>query len=169
MLNEKCSTLRPEALPPQRLEQLLKSSQGQAALAPSVRRRLQAELTERRRRLLHLVCSEPWFSECWRTGRSFPPPADTTPMLPCGCGRCRAVGKLWPSIYCVVVETEKGLNAKTDGLALLSFECYLESMPLTEAAHLPSSPSGLALRAVREGRIKIRRTRTRYGRGRKFP
>jgi hypothetical protein len=50
--------------------------------------------------------------------------------------------------------------------SLLSYECYLESLDDWAAAQLPSSPSGIALRAIREGRIRLRRGRTTTARRR---
>jgi hypothetical protein len=50
--------------------------------------------------------------------------------------------------------------------SLLSYECYLESLDDWSAAQLPSSPSGMALRVIREGRIRLRRGRTKTARRR---
>ena len=155
---------RPDPFPtPQRLEKMLRTPEAAQTLPASTRRRLETELAERRRHLLHVSCSAAWFSDCWGSGEPFPPRADTTPMIPCSCERCRRVGKLWPALYCVKVRSTESTG---DTELLVSFECYLESLPTVEAVRFPSSPSGLALRAIREGRIKIRRTRTRCGRAR---
>lgn len=39
--------------------------------------------------------------------------------------------------------------------SIISYECHLESLDDWTAAQLPSSPSGIALRAVRESRIHL--------------
>lgn len=54
-------------------------------------------------------------------------------------------------------------DARQANESILSYECYLESLDDWQAAQLPSSPSGLAMRAIREGRIRLRfpKTKTR--------
>jgi hypothetical protein len=58
--------------------------------------------------------------------------------------------------------SKRTASAEADNF--FSYECYLESLDDWTMAQLPSSPSGLALRAIREGRIKLRRQRTHIGR-----
>jgi hypothetical protein len=163
-------------LHPDDLERLVRSEEGIRAIPPQLRRNVLAQLTALRRKLEQRTCSQAWFAHCWSTGAEFPPSADTTPMLACDCPRCRRQGRLWPAHYGVPNDSAPSAAAAGDELVSadrlpaareLSYECYLESLSDWEAAHLPSSPSGMALRAVREGRIKIRRQRTRLGRSRK--
>jgi len=147
------------ALPPERLRQLVDSEDARRAIPRDLLSRARTELDAIRRDLQRRTCSQAWFSNCWTSGESFPPPAETSPMVPCSCGRCVPQVKLWPVHY---VEPVPGQPA-----GRLSYECYLESLSDWEAAQLPSSPSGLALRAVREGRVKVRRRRTRLAKGRR--
>lgn len=135
---------------PAELERALRADDAAFAIGPRVRAELLQELLEVRWRL-RAACSQAWFDHCWLTGAAFPPAADTTPMRPCGCERCRASGRLWPQHYDAPDHA---------GAAVLSYECYLESLGDEEAANLPSSPSGIALRAIREGRIRLRFPRT---------
>ena len=164
-------SVRLDGRPPADLERASKLVGVLPSFTPERRRALIAELMRLRVDLRSLVSSEPWFDHCWATGESFPPLAETSPMRACPCERCRRTGKVWPNGY--VAPGHQRAAANTDGDdedaqatprdAVLSYECYLESLSDWEAANLPSSPSGLALRAIREGRIKVRfrRTRTR--------
>lgn len=146
---------------PELMERMLKSIDAIRAIAPEVRRRALAELQQRKVDLQKRASSAPWFDACWREGEKFPPHADLTPMVQCGCDRCQARGTLWPRNYIGAPETT---NGSADSGRSVSYECYIESLSDWEAAQLPSSPSGLALRAIREGRIRLRRQRTRIGR-----
>ena len=143
---------------PASLERMLRASESTGALCVQQRGQISLELQTLRRDLEQRACSAAWFSNCWESGESFPPAAQTTPMRACGCERCKPGGRLWPAHYsappCRVAR--KGAAIK-----FLSYECYLESLPDQQAAELPSSPSGIALRAIREGRIRLRRQRTR--------
>jgi hypothetical protein len=145
---------------PLELERRLRSPDAARVIPAAVRRHLESELARLRRHLLHTVCSQAWFSDCWATGGVFPPRADTTPMFPCACQRCRATGRLWPAVYGIAV----AISEEFPQPQRVSFECYLESLSDLELSRFPSSPSGLALRAIREGRIKLRRRRTRVAR-----
>lgn len=83
-------------------------------------------------------------------------------MLPCDCPSCQRTGRLWPAVYGAPKGARgpkdpagaRGQTARTHP-TFLSYECRLESLSDWDAAQLPFSPSGLALRVVREGRIKI--------------
>jgi len=165
---------RLDGRPPADLERAAKLVGVLPSFTPERRRALVAELVRLRVDLRSLVPSEPWFDHCWATGESFPPPAETSPMHACPCKRCRRTGKVWPNGYAAPGrhkaagtatngDEDSGGADETPRDAVLSYECYLESLSDWEAANLPSSPSGLALRAIREGRIKVRfrRTRTR--------
>ena len=145
---------------PAELERLLRSQECVRLLPPKVRQQALEQLGGLRSRLLRLVCSEAWFEHCWKTGEEFPPRADSTPMVSCQCPRCVQSGKLWPSTYAVPDAVPSGPSSE-GRQRTLSYECYLESLSDWDAANLPSSPSGLALRAVREGRIRLRFQRTR--------
>jgi hypothetical protein len=123
---------------------------------------MKAELLVFRRHLDQVTCSSAWIAHCWETGQDFPPVADTTPMRACQCHRCKRTGRLWPHHY---GGSQKDLNGEKRGF--ISYECFLEELPDEKVGMIPSSPSGHAMRAIREGRIKIRRTRTRLG-GRRF-
>lgn len=147
---------------PAELDRILRHEPSHPRLPPGVREQLRRELSERRRRLSQLACSGAWVEQCWQSGEDFPPVADTTPMRPCQCERCLRTGRLWPAHYGASTGRGDGPSAP-----FISYECYLESLSDWDAALLPSSPSGLALRAVREGRIKIRRQRTTT-RGRRY-
>jgi hypothetical protein len=86
-------------------------------------------------------------------------------------------GRLWPQYYQATIaldvngELKAGPHETSQREAspreaapprdILSYECYLESLNEWEAANLPSSPSGIALRAIREGRIRVRFPRTK--------
>ena len=140
------------------MERLLKSQEAIGIIAPEARRHALAELAQRRLDLLRQVCSTPWFMACWCEGEKFPPRAETTPMVGCECEACQRRGTLWPEHYMSGPRTS---TASIHHRHTLSYECYLESLTDWEAAQLPSSPSGLAFRAVREGRIRLRRQRTR--------
>ena len=142
---------------PAELERLLNSPEASAAMKATDRGRLLAEVHTQKLRLLNAVCSAAWFDDCWATGSAFPPPADNAPMLPCRCERCRSASRFWPVHYGASVAHERG------AAQVLSYECHLESLPLATVSELPSSPSGVALRAIREGRIKLARRRTRIG------
>jgi hypothetical protein len=161
---------------PALMEKLLASAEAMASIPGPVRRQAERELQARKRHLLGAACSSPWFSDCWASGAPFPPRADTTPMRPCRCWRCRLVKRVWPAIYTALSRSTSSTHEacaepeeftdKTEGEpgSILSYECYLESLSDWEAAQVPSSPSGIALRAIREGRVKLRRQRTRLGR-----
>jgi len=160
---------------PGEMERALNSQDGLRSVTPELRRTMLADLTARKRALQGSVCSQPWMDACWHEGTSYPPAADTTPMLPCRCERCQRTMRRWPSTYGAPEEIGKQdaresavecppANAGDTAATVLSYECYLESLSDWETAQLPSSPSGIALRAVREGRIKIRRQRTHTGR-----
>jgi len=149
---------RPKRPAPASLERMLRTSESTGALSLQQRSQITLELHTLRRDLEQRTCSAAWLSNCWESGETFPPAAQATPMRTCGCERCKPVGRLWPAHYsappCRVAR--KGAAIK-----FLSYECYLESLPDQQAAELPSSPSGIALRAIREGRIRLRRRRTR--------
>jgi hypothetical protein len=140
---------------PAELDRIVRHEQSHQALAPEVREQILRELLELERHLLQLTCSSAWVEHCWETGEHFPPLADTTPMRACQCERCQRTGRLWPAHFSASME-----RSKEGSQQFISYECYLENLSEWDAAMLPSSPSGLALRAVREGRIKIRRQRT---------
>ncbi len=142
------------------LERLAKNREAFRSLPQPVRDRIEREVIAGRIRLRAVSCSDAWFAECWEKGTAYPPRADTTPMLPCACYRCASSGRLWPAHYLTDVRAEDG-----GGVRRVSYECGLETLGDWQAAQLPSSPSGLALRAIREGRIKLRRRRTRLGGG----
>lgn len=148
---------RPPRRPtPAALERALRLAESENTLSSKQRDRIEAGLRAVRRNLEQHACSTAWISNCWESGDPFPPPAQTTPMVPCVCERCSRTGRLWPSHYGVPIRDPGG----SGGEIFVSFECYLESLSDWDAAHLPSSPSGLALRAIREGRIRFRRQRT---------
>ncbi len=140
------------------LQRMLRASESTGALSVQQYSQITSEIQTLRRDLEQRACSATWMSNCWESGEAFPPAAQTTPMRACGCERCRPIGRLWPAHYsappCRVAR--KGAPIK-----FLSYECYLESLSDEQAAELPSSPSGIALRAIREGRIRLRRRRTR--------
>src|SRR5690242_4017259 len=106
---------------PEQLERGLKSAAANGAVPPDVRRNILSRLSALRRYLERVVCSEPWFRNCWNAGESYPPAADTTPMLPCRCARCRRAGRLWPAHYCRSATSRRGD-------AIVSYECHLESL-----------------------------------------
>ena len=143
---------------PASLERMLRGSESTGALSVQQRGQISMELQTLRRDLEQRTCSAAWLSNCWESGETFPPAAQTTPMRACGCERCRPSGRLWPAHY-----SAPPCRVARNGAAIkfLSYECYLESLPDEQAAELPSSPSGIALRAIREGRIRLRRRRTR--------
>ncbi len=158
-------------VPPEALEQALQSNQSLSPSLTTARREALNRLADLRRTLQQQTCSSTWLDDCWRTGTAFPPPAEVSPMVHCRCERCQQSGRLWPAIYGApakdvipVVEPAptKSVPEAHDG-PMLSYECYLESLDPWAAANLPSSPSGMALRAVREGRIRLRRGRVRLG------
>ena len=134
---------------PAQLEQLLGGEVAAAAMGVETRRHLLAQLEALRVQLRRVVCSEPWLRHCWETGDAYPPDVDTTPMCACCCDRCRATGRLWPAHYCKSVA-----DGDPDRI---SYECYLESLPDEQIAYFPSSPSGLAMRAIRSGRRHFQR------------
>ena len=142
---------------PASLQRMLRASESTGALSVQQCSQISMELQTLRRDLEQRACSATWFSNCWESGEPFPPAAPTTPMRVCGCERCKPGGRLWPPHYsappCRVARKGGAIN-------FLSYECYLESLPDEQAAELPSSPSGIALRAIREGRIRLRRQRT---------
>jgi hypothetical protein len=146
-------------MPPAELERMIRSADGQEVLPKELRDRIAADLRQQRRHLEQVTCSATWLSNCWEAGDAFPPAAQTSPMLACQCERCRRTGRVWPPHY--AAPSKRG-DAEVTGVtsAFLSYECYLESLSDEQAAELPSSPSGTALRAIREGRIKLRRQRT---------
>jgi hypothetical protein len=184
-----------ESRRPAELERALRSRELERALPAAERQRLVQQLLTLRWTLVRAVCSDPWYDHCWATGEAFPPRAQTTPMRPCRCARCRATGRVWPAHYDatdLARRTGQGGNAEDrepkvrvgagrleelgvagcesvndaptqeDGAGeILSYECYLESLDDWAAAQLPSSPSGIALRAIREGRIRLRGRRTK--------
>ena len=154
----------PRHATPDQLARGLASSGGAGELAPRVRSNILSRLASLRRYLDRVVCSEPWLRHCWCTGDAYPPAADTTPMLPCSCEHCRRTGRLWPPQYCQE-QTLSGCARRRKGV--IAYECHLESLSEWDAAQLPSSPSGIALRAIREGRISLRRQRMRLGRPRR--
>lgn len=129
-----------------------------AVLPEDVRAEAEEWLEQRRRCLGRTVCSESWLQHCWASGDPYPPSADTTPMIRCQCDRCRRTGRIWPATYGVEGTAVHGYRDR-----IISYECYLESLSDWEAAQLPSSPSGLAMRAIREGRVSVRFRRTRIG------
>jgi hypothetical protein len=162
------SMSQPDKRPPRRptpaeLERALRLAESENTLGRQQRDRIAAELKALRRDLDQHTCSAAWISNCWESGDPFPPPAQTTPMVACECERCRRTGRLWPSHYAAPIRDRAGGGCKV----FLSFECHLESLSNWDAARLPSSPSGLALRAIREGRIRFRRERT-TSRNRRF-
>lgn len=154
-LQKQCCWTRIKNPTPAELDRILRHEPSHQRLPPGVREQLRRELSELRRRLSQLTCSGAWMEQCWQSGEGFPPPADTTPMRACQCERCKRTGRLWPAHY--GASTGRG---EQDSDPFISYECYLEGLSDWDAAMLPSSPSGLALRAVREGRIRIRRQRT---------
>ena len=149
---------RPKRAAPASLERMLRASESNGALGEQQRNRITSEIQTLRRGLEQRACSATWFSNCWESGESFPPAAQTTPMRACGCERCKSSGRLWPAHYSAPPCRWPRNGAP---IKFLSYECYLESLPDEQAAELPSSPSGIALRAIREGRIRLRRRRTR--------
>ncbi len=170
------------AVPPADLWRALTSEAAARSMPAPERRQGLVRLDALRRSLSQQSCSSSWQTDAWERGISFPPPANTTPMRPCRCERCRATGRLWPQQYSApsastsvptagaATQTTTSVEANCSSVTaegeavpeeLLSYECYLESLSDWDAAQLPSSPSGLALRAVREGRIRLRRQRTR--------
>lgn len=158
------SDKRPPRRPtPAELERALRLAESENTLGSQQRELIASELRALRRNLEQHTCSAAWISNCWESGDAFPPAAQTTPMVPCACERCRRTGRLWPSHYAAPIRDPAGHRGKV----FLSFECYLESLSDWDAARLPSSPSGLALRAIREGRIRFRRQRT-TSRSRRF-
>jgi hypothetical protein len=147
--------------PPAEVERLMKAAEQAGMISQEQRTTIDLELRERRRRLEQMACSSAWVEQCWEGGVDFPPKADSTPMKACQCERCRQAGRLWPQHYGVQWRPANG------PACFISYECYLESLPSWDAACLASSPSGLALRAIREARIKLRRQRT-FTKGRRF-
>ncbi len=145
---------RGKAPTPADLERLLETGE---PLPPEMSRADCEEMLEKlRRKFERKTCSAPWFDHCWEEGGTYPPKADTTPMRPCHCPRCRRIGKLWPFHY-----LSPRQFGKTSGF--ISFECRLDSLDDEEAARYPSSRSGTAMRSARERRIKPRRSRRRRG------
>lgn len=140
---------------PAALNRLLQMESTISALPEAMHREWRDRLDRLLRQIEQKTCSAAWFEHCWEEGGSYPPDADTTPMRPCSCERCRPIGKLWPSHY-----TSPRRFGKIDGF--ISYECHLESLSDWRAAQLPSSRSGVALRAIREARIKLKRRRTGY-------
>lgn len=161
-LQKKSSGTGPKNPTPAELDRIVRHEPSHQHLPPEVREQILRELTELRRRLHQLTCSSAWVQHCWQSGEPFPPPADTTPMRACQCERCKRTGRLWPAHYGASMK-----RLKEESHQFISYECHLENLSEWDAAMLPSSPSGLALRAVREGRIKIRRQRTTT-RGRRY-
>jgi hypothetical protein len=161
---------------PAQFERALKSEEAIRTMMPELRRQALADLALSKRKLEGESPSAAWVADCWASGEKFPPKADTTPMEGCNCDRCIRQGRRWPRFYHAppaLGGEPKSADPATDRVSkadfqltsdFLSYECYLESLDDWTAAQLPSSPSGLALRAVREGRIKLRRQRTRLGR-----
>jgi hypothetical protein len=150
----------PRRPPPAELERMLRADASQRALPKDLREHIAAELRQLRRLLEQVTCSAAWLSQCWESGDAFPPAAQTTPMIACRCERCRRTGRRWPAHYAAPVSGAEDAPDGRPAGGFLSYECYLESLSDEGAANLPSSPSGLALRAIREGRIKLRRQRT---------
>jgi hypothetical protein len=150
----------PRSPSPDKLERMLRSDEAQRALPNEQRERIAGELRQMRRHLEQVACSAAWVSQCWENGDGYPPAAQTTPMIACQCDRCRRTGRLWPAHYAAPLREADVPRSDIVATGFLSYECYLESLPDLHAAHLPSSPSGMALRAIREGRIKLRRQRT---------
>lgn len=140
---------------PAALDRLLQLESTIGALPDAIYRDWRNRLDRLRRQIEQKTCSAAWFDHCWENGGVFPPDADTTPMRPCGCDRCRPIGKLWPAPY-----TSPRRFGEIDGY--ISYECHLESLSDWRLAQLPSSRSGVALRAIREARIKLKRRRTGY-------
>lgn len=140
--------------PPAEVERLMKAAERAGMISQEQRTTISRELREQRRRLEQKACSSAWVEQCWECGVDFPPKADSTPMAACQCERCRQSGRLWPQHYGAERRGAEGREC------FISYECHLESLTSWNAACLPSSSSGLALRAVREGRIKLRRQRT---------
>ena len=157
---------------PEQLERMLNSTDAIRAMPPEVRRRALQKLADLKRTLQQTACSASWFAECWSTGTAFPPLAPTTPMIICRCERCIRQGRLWPANYSAPPDSPAATAQRAPAAegesgsqsSIISYECHLESLDDWTAAQLPSSPSGLALRAIREGRIKLRRVRTKLGR-----
>lgn len=154
-LQKQSRGMGPKNPTPAELDRIARYEPSHRRLPPEVREHILRELMELRRRLHQLTCSSAWVEQCWQSGEHFPPPADTTPMRACQCERCQRTGRLWPAHYGASME-----RSKEGSRQFISYECYLENLSEWDAAMLPSSPSGLALRAVREGRIKVRRQRT---------
>jgi len=109
---------------------------------------------------------------CTFLGRLWPAYYDaTSPASPDGvgtAGRGRPPGRASAAESVGAVESGRAGGAPTPDAgqahdSILSYECYLESLDDWAAAQLPSSPSGLALRAIRERRIRLRfpKTKTR--------
>lgn len=69
----------------------------------------------------------------------FPPRAENSPMKACICERCGGI-KLWPRSYFVSSHD-------------VSFECYIEGIPLMEIIHHPSSPGIVDIRRTNRGDI----------------
>lgn len=147
--------------PPAEVERILRVADRAGLLSEETRTTVSHQLRQARRQLEQTACSSAWVNDCWHSGRKFPPAAETTPMVACQCERCRQSGKLWPQYYRAAAATAAQQQP------FISYECHLESLSDWDAAQLPSSPSGLALRAIREGHIKLRRQRT-YTRARRF-
>lgn len=142
-----------EAQPvPAELDRLLKAEA--LALPKTVRENWRRRLENLRRQLEQTACSASWIDHCWEAGGAFPPAAENTPMRQCGCERCRRCGRLWPAHY--MAPTRANGSAE-----FISYECWIESLSDREWSQLPSSPSGLALRAVRMAHLAVRRERTR--------
>jgi hypothetical protein len=155
MTKSNCSGARPADM-----DRMLRDARAQEMVSQNIWIEANEELRRLRRGLGRTVCSESWLHHCWFSGEVFPPPADTTPMIRCDCDHCRPVGRLWPAGYGVTV-VRSGDSGDTK--CTLSYECYLESLSDWDAAQLPSSPSGGALRIIREGRITVQFRRTRVG------
>ena|SRR5687767_9505118 len=153
---------------PTAMERLLNSPEAIAAMKPEQRQGLLQALIATKRGLQRSVCSASWFDACWETGAPYPPAADQTPMFACCCSRCAPQGKLWPALY-EVTDHRGAATGKVQRQRVISYECFLESLPDAALAQLPSSPSGLALRAIRLGRIKLHRQRTKLGKRRGSP
>lgn len=135
----------------------------QAGSVPAVdaeaagRSRAAAAERERLRRMVRRVtCSEPWAEAALREAIDqgirgsrgdvagvlaargiYPPPADTTPMLPCRCELCRARRRYWPAVLI--------------GSRGVCLECAYESADEAAMAALPGTVSTVDLGRVRQG------------------